>query len=294
VRGENDNAPTSAIANESALFAALGLADIPPELREGYDELKLAESGSLPTLIEYSDIKGVFHNHTNASDGRDSLEAMAEGAAARGWEYIGIADHSKSSRQANGLNEDRLRRQVDAIAAYNQGTDAACHIFSGCECDILPDGSLDFADSVLEKLDYVIIAVHSAFTQSREEMTKRILRAMEHPSVTMLAHPTGRLLLRREPYEVDMEAIIEKALANNIAIEINANPKRLDMDWRWWRKAAKRGLITSINPDAHRVEQLDYVAAGVLTARKGGLTANSVLNTRSLAEVRSWLEARRS
>jgi DNA polymerase (family 10) len=292
VRGDNDKAPKNNIDNESALFATLGLANIPPELREGYDELKLAESGTLPVLINDSDIKGVFHNHTSASDGRDSLEAMAEGAAARGWEYIGIADHSKSSRQANGLNEERLRRQVNAIAAYNQRTDAACHIFSGCECDILPDGSLDFTDSVLEKLDYVIIAVHSAFTQSREEMTKRILRAMEHPSVTMLAHPTGRLLLRREPYEVDMEAIIEKALANNIAIEINANPKRLDMDWRWWRKAAKRGLITSINPDAHRVEQLDYVAAGVLAARKGGLTANSVLNTRSLAEVTSWLEQR--
>jgi DNA polymerase (family 10) len=293
-RGDSDGTLPQNIDNESALFAALGLANIPAELREGYDELKLAEADALPDLVKTSDIRGVFHNHTSASDGNDSLEAMAEGAAARGWEYIGIADHSKSSRQAHGLDDARLLRQVDAIATYNDRTDAACHIFSGCECDILPDGSLDLADSTLARLDYVVIAVHSAFSQTREEMTQRILRAMEHPAVTMLAHPTGRLLLRREPYAVDLEAIIEKALAKNIVIEINANPKRLDMDWRWWRNAAKRGLLTSINPDAHRVEQLDYVAAGILAARKGGLPAGSVLNTRSLAQVKTWLEQRRS
>lgn len=289
VRG-NDVSLPEAVDSETALFAALGLDFIPPELREGYDELQLGESGKVPQLIELSDLRGVFHNHTSASDGHDSLQAMAEGAAARGWDYIGIADHSKSSRQANGLNEARLLRQIDAIASYNDSADAACHIFSGCECDILPDGSLDLDDATLARLDYVIIAVHSAFSQPREEMTRRILRAMDHPAVTMLAHPTGRLLLRREPYAVDMEAIIEKALEKKIVIEINANPKRLDMDWRWWRKAAKRGLLTSINPDAHRVAQLDYAAAGVLAARKGGLSKHSVLNTRSVAEIKEWLE----
>lgn len=293
VRG-NDVSLPEAVDSETALFAALGLDFIPPELREGYDELQLGESGKVPQLIELSDLRGVFHNHTSASDGHDSLQAMAEGAAARGWDYIGIADHSKSSRQANGLNEARLLRQIDAIASYNQSADAACHIFAGCECDILPDGSLDLDDATLARLDYVIIAVHSAFSQPREEMTRRILRAMDHPAVTMLAHPTGRLLLRREPYAVDMEAIIEKALERKIVIEINANPKRLDMDWRWWRKAAKRGLLTSINPDAHRVAQLDYAAAGVLAARKGGLTKQSVLNTRSLAEIKEWLKSRLS
>lgn len=291
VRG-NDVGLPEAVDSETALFAALGLDFIPPELREGYDELQLGESGKVPQLIELSDLRGVFHNHTNASDGHDSLQAMAEGAAARGWDYIGIADHSKSSRQANGLNEARLLRQIDAIASYNQSADAACHIFAGCECDILPDGSLDLDDATLARLDYVIIAVHSAFSQPREEMTRRILRAMDHPAVTMLAHPTGRLLLRREPYAVDMEAIIEKALEKKIVIEINANPKRLDMDWRWWRKAAKRGLLTSINPDAHRVAQLDYAAAGVLAARKGGLSKQSVLNTRPVAEIKEWLESR--
>ena len=293
VRG-NDVSLPEAVDSETALFAALGLDFIPPELREGYDELQLGESGKVPQLIELSDLRGVFHNHTSASDGHDSLQAMAEGAAARGWDYIGIADHSKSSRQANGLNEARLLRQIDAIASYNQSADAACHIFAGCECDILPDGSLDLDDATLARLDYLIIAVHSAFSQPREEMTRRILRAMDHPAVTMLAHPTGRLLLRREPYAVDMDAIIEKALEKKIVIEINANPKRLDMDWRWWRKAAKRGLLTSINPDAHRVAQLDYAAAGVLAARKGGLTKQSVLNTRSLAEIKEWLKSRLS
>lgn len=289
VRGNDVGLPET-VDSETALFAALGLDFIPPELREGYDELQLGESGKVPQLIELSDLRGVFHNHTSASDGHDSLQAMAEGAAARGWDYIGIADHSKSSRQANGLNEARLLRQIDAIASYNQSADAACHIFAGCECDILPDGSLDLDDATLARLDYVIIAVHSAFSQPREEMTRRILRAMDHPAVTMLAHPTGRLLLRREPYAVDMDAIIEKALEKKIVIEINANPKRLDMDWRWWRKAAKRGLLTSINPDAHRVAQLDYAAAGVLAARKGGLTKQSVLNTRPVAEIKKWLE----
>lgn len=293
VRGNYVSLP-EAVDSETALFAALGLDFIPPELREGYDELQLGESGKVPQLIELSDLRGVFHNHTSASDGHDSLQAMAEGAAARGWDYIGIADHSKSSRQANGLNEARLLRQIDAIASYNQSADAACHIFAGCECDILPDGSLDLDDATLARLDYVIIAVHSAFSQPREEMTRRILRAMDHPAVTMLAHPTGRLLLRREPYAVDMEAIIEKALERKIVIEINANPKRLDMDWRWWRKAAKRGLLTSINPDAHRVAQLDYAAAGVLAARKGGLSKHSVLNTRSVAEIKEWLKSRLS
>jgi DNA polymerase (family X) len=293
VRGNDVNLP-EAVDSETALFAALGLDFIPPELREGYDELQLGESGKVPQLIELSDLRGVFHNHTSASDGHDSLQAMAEGAAARGWDYIGIADHSKSSRQANGLNEARLLRQIDAVASYNQSADAACHIFAGCECDILPDGSLDLDDATLARLDYVIIAVHSAFSQPREEMTRRILRAMDHPTVTMLAHPSGRLLLRRESYAVDMDAIIEKALEKKIVIEINANPKRLDMDWRWWRKAAKRGLLTSINPDAHRVAQLDYAAAGVLAARKGGLSKHSVLNTRSVAEIKEWLESRLS
>lgn len=281
------------IDSEKKLFAALGLRFIPPELREGLGEIEQAESKDLPSLVELSDLKGVFHNHTTASDGRNTLMEMVAAAQALGWEYLGIADHSKSSFQANGLNEERLHEQVNEIKALNASGRFRTHIFAGSEVDILPDGRLDFADEVLRTLDYVVASVHNAFAQSEEVMTARIIRAIENPWTTMVGHLTGRLLLQRDGYQVNVPKVIDAAVANDVILEINAHPSRLDMDWRHWRKAAEKGLLCAINPDAHETETLVHVRAGVLTARKGWLTRGSILNTRPLAEVAAYFGKRR-
>jgi DNA polymerase (family 10) len=278
--------------SEAELFAALGLKFIPPELREGLGEIEVAERGELPRLIEPADLRGAFHNHTNASDGRNTLAEMVAAAEALGWEYYGVADHSKASFQANGLSEERLLAQVAEIRALNASRRFKPHVFAGTECDVLADGRLDFDDDTLRQLDYVVVSVHNAFAQDEATMTRRIIRALEQPHVTMLGHLTGRLLLRREGYPVDVGRVIDAALANRVVIELNANPWRLDMDWRHWRKAAERGLLCVINPDAHATDQLQYVSAGVTAARKGWLTKEQVLNTRSLAEVTSFLRAK--
>ncbi len=282
----------SAIRTEGELFAALGLAYIPPELREGAGEIEAAEKSALPRLVELADLRGAFHNHTLASDGSASLVDMIAAAAALGWEYLGIADHSKASVQANGLSEERLRQQIAEIQALNASGRFKTHVFSGTECDILPDGRLDFDDGLLGELDYVVVSVHSAFTQDEPTMTNRIIRAIEHPRTTMLGHLTGRLLLRREGYRVDIEKIIDAAIAHHVAIELNACPWRLDLDWRHWRKASERGLLCAINPDAHEPDGLLHVRAGINTARKGWLTAEHIITTKSLSEMRSWLDAR--
>jgi len=218
---------------------------------------------------------------------------MVAATAALGLEYLGIADHSKSSFQARGLDEARLAEQVEMIRKFNTAKKYPVHVFTGTECDILPDGKLDFSPEVLAQLDYVVVSVHSSFRQSREDMTKRIVRALEQEHVTMLGHLTGRLLLEREPYDVDVDQVIDAAIANGVAIEINASPMRLDMDWRHWRKAAEKGLLTSINPDAHRTAQLAFYKAGVGIARKGWLTKESVLTAKPLAAMKAWLAARR-
>jgi len=282
----------ASIQTERELFAALGLAYIPPELREGAGEIEAAEKSALPRLVELADLRGAFHNHTLASDGSASLVDMIAAAAALGWEYLGIADHSKASVQANGLSEERLRQQIAEIQALNASGRFKTHVFSGTECDILPDGRLDFDDGLLGELDYVVVSVHSAFTQDEPTMTNRIIRAIEHPRTTMLGHLTGRLLLRREGYRVDIEKIIDAAIAHHVAIELNACPWRLDLDWRHWRKASERGLLCAINPDAHEPDGLLHVRAGINTARKGWLTAEHIITTKSLSEMRSWLDAR--
>ena len=284
---------------EADLFAALGLEFIPPELREGFGEIEAAEihvntkskskAERLPRLVEASDLRGAFHNHTTASDGRGTLIEMTEAAEALGWEYLGIADHSKASFQARGLTEERLLKQIKEIGALNRSRRFKTHVFSGTECDILPDGSLDFDAAMLAQLDYVVVSVHNAFTQDNATMTARIIRALETPCVTMLGHLTGRLLLRREGYAVDAEKIIDAAIAQGVAIELNASPWRLDMDWRLWRKASERGLRCVINPDAHDTEGLTHVRAGINAARKGWLTKNDVWNTRTLVEIRAGL-----
>ncbi len=279
------------IRTEEQLFKKLGLHFIPPELREGLGEIDAAEKTALPALLEAADIRGVFHNHTTASDGHNTLEEMVAAAQALGFEYLGIADHSKSSVQASGLNEERLAGQVAAIAKLNAAGKFKTHVFTGTECDILSDGRLDFGDEVLAELDYVVVSVHSVFKQA--DMTKRIIRAIENPHATMLGHLTGRLLLQREGYAVDVDKIVDAAIANQVIIELNASPYRLDMDWRHWRKAADRGLLCSINPDAHGSDQLAYFRVGVGAARKGWLTKENVLNTRPVAQVKKWLEQRK-
>jgi DNA polymerase (family 10) len=284
--------PPLAVQSEADLFRALGLQPIPPELREGLGEIEAAEQGKLPELVTEADIRGVFHNHTTASDGHNTLEEMTAAAQALGLEYLGIADHSKASFQARGLDEARLAAQVEAIRKLNASKQYRTWVFAGTECDILPDGRLDFAPDVLAALDYVVVSVHSVFRQSREDMTKRLIRAIESPHVTMVAHLTGRLLLEREGYDLDVEKVIDAAIANDVVIELNASAWRLDMDWRLWRAADAR-LLCSINPDSHRATTLADYYLGVGAARKGWLTKDRIVNTKPLSEMKQWLAARR-
>lgn len=270
---------------EADIYGALGLPYIPPELREDLGEIEAGEHGKLPRLIEDSDIRGTFHNHTTASDGRNTLKEMAEGAEKMGWEYLGISDHSKSSFQANGLSIERLLAQIDEIKKLNDAKKFKVHLFAGSECDILADGKLDFPDDVLKKLDFLIVSVHSSLTQDEKTMTKRIIRAIEHPSVTMLGHITGRLLLKREGYKVQIEKVIDACIANKKIIEINGNPKRMELDWRFWHAAKEKGLLCCINTDAHAVSNHEFFRCGVNIARKGWLEKKDVLNTRSLKEI---------
>ena len=275
--------------SEEEVFRALGLPWIPPELREGNGEIDAAEAGQLPKLVQLSDLRGVFHNHTTESDGDHTLDQMAAAAEAHGWEYLGISDHSKSSFQAGGLDEARLAKQLEDIAQLNASKKYRVRVLSGSEVDILKDGTLDFSDDVLARLDFVVASVHNLFTLDREAQTARIIKAIENEHVDMVGHLTGRLLNRREPYDVDIAKVIDAAAANDTIIELNANPWRLDLDWRWWRRAAEKGVLCSINPDAHDIDQLAFAAHGVRIARKGWLTPEQVLNTRSLPEVLTWL-----
>ena len=285
---------------EAEIFAHLGLAFVPPELREGLGEIEVFEGvaggkDAPPRLIETGDLRGAFHNHTTESDGRSTLAEMAAAATALGWDYLGIADHSKASFQAHGLDEARLAAQVETIRELNASEAAGVRLFAGVECDILPDGRLDYDDATFDALglDYVVVSVHSAMTQAEDEMTRRIIRAIEHPRATMLGHATGRILLRREGYKVDLAKVIDAAIAHRVIIELNAHPSRLDMDWRHWRRAAERGLMCAINPDAHETAGLAHVAEGVRVARKGWLTCEHVLNTRNAAGVELWFRDRR-
>jgi len=275
---------------EADVYGRLGLRMIPPELREDRGEVEAAEAGELPRLIEIEDIRGVFHNHTTASDGHATLAEMARAAEDLGLEYLGIADHSKSSFQASGLDEERLMDQVKKIRELNASGESACHVFAGSEVDILKDGRLDFDDDVLRELDYVVASVHNAFTLSESDMTKRLIKAIENEYVTMIGHLTGRLLLRREAYAVNIPKVVDAAIANDTIIELNANPWRLDMDWRHWRQAAEKGLLCAINPDAHDTDGLALYVAGVYVARKGWLAAENVLNTRSTEDVQAYFE----
>ena len=285
--------PIPEVHEEADIYRALGLDPVEPELREDRGEIDAAEKHKLPHLIEWTNLRGTFHNHTTASDGRATLENMVAAAKELGLEYLGIADHSKASFQANGLDETRLAAQVARIAELN-AADKDFRIFAGTECDILKDGSLDFPDEVLATLDYVVASVHSSFTMPEAEMTKRIIRAMENPHVTMLGHLTGRLLLSREPYQLNIPAILDAAAATGTIIELNASPRRLDLDWRWWPLAKEKGVKCAINPDAHSTAGLQDLVFGVGIARKGWLTKNDIINTLPLARIESVLKAKRS
>ena len=273
------------LKDEKDLHKALGLAFIPPELREDSGEIAAAEKNELPDLLTRDQIRGCLHNHTLASDGQDSLSSMAQAAAEQGLEWLGIADHSKSSFQANGLDAKRLEKQIEEIRLLNSKK-PKCTLLSGTECDILKDGKLDFPDSLLSGLDYVVASVHSGFTSDEKEMTQRIIRAMENPHVTCLGHPTGRLLLEREAYPLNIPKILDAAAATGTWIELNANPWRLDLDWRWWHKARDLGILCCINPDAHKTSHLRFLDFGVTLARKGWLRAQDVVNTRTLSQLR--------
>ena len=273
---------------EAGIYKALGLSYIPPELREDMGEIEYARKKNIPPLIEEKDIRGLFHCHTTSSDGHNTLQEMVTAAEDLDFEYIGISDHSQSSVQANGMKEDRLFEQVEEIDALNRSKKFSTHAFAGIECDILPNGKLDFSDDVLKELDFVIVSIHRS---SKGNMTNRMIKAIENPYATMVAHPTGRLLLKREPYTINMEKVIDACIANDTIMEINAHPMRLDMDWRLWRKAAEKGLMCAINPDAHSVDDLLYYKAGVQIARKGWLQKKDVKNTESVSAIKKYLNA---
>jgi DNA polymerase (family X) len=280
------------VRDEADLYRAVDLDFIPPELRENCGEFEATEKHLLPKLIEQENLRGTLHCHTIASDGHNSLEEMAEAAQALGLEYLGIADHSRSSIQAHGIDEAQLRAQVAGIRELNKKFDGF-RLFAGVECDILRDGSLDFPDNILSQLDYVIVSVHSVFNLSEADMTARVIRAIENRFVTMLAHPTGRLLLKREPYQIDIPAILDAAARTGTWIELNAAPKRLDLDWRWWPLAKQKGVKCVINPDAHRTERLQDLWFGIGVARKGWLTKDDVVNCLPLGKIERALRLKR-
>jgi DNA polymerase (family 10) len=281
------------IREERDLYSALGLDYVEPEMRENLGEFKAAEEHRLPALVTLENLRGTFHCHTTASDGRSTLEEMASAAQELGMEYLGIADHSKSSFQAHGLEVDRLLEQVARIRELNRSFDGF-RIFAGVECDILKDGSLDYPDEVLAQLDYVVVSVHAVFNLPEAEMTARIIRAISNPHVTMLGHATGRLLLARDPYALNIPAVIDAAAQTGTIIELNANPRRLDLDWRWWQLAKSKGVKCAINPDAHHTGGFNDLWYGVGAARKGWLTRADVVNCLPLGKIEAELSRKKN
>ena len=280
-------------ASESTVFDTAGLPDIPPELREDDDIIERAKRRSVPVLIENSDLKGTLHNHSTYSDGAHSLAEMALAARNMDLSYFGICDHSQSLRIANGLMPEDVKRQQNEIGQLNEAWASdggpAFRLFSGIESDILSDGSLDYSDEILESFDFVVASVHIGFNMTESEATERVVHAVSNPFTRILGHPTGRLLLRRKGYPLNHEIVLDACAEFGVAVELNANPYRLDLDWRWIRAATDRGILISINPDAHAIDQLGYTKWGVAAARKGYLTADSCLNAMSLDAFSAWI-----
>ncbi len=281
------------LKSEEEIYRMLGLPYIVPELREDNGEIEAAEFGKLPQLVEAGDIKGTFHVHTEFSDGVDSIEKIVQAAKRLGFTYIGIADHSKSAYYAGGLKFEDLQRQWQIIDELNE-REKNFHIFKGIESDILPDGSLDYKAGILERFDFVIGSIHSSFNLKRDEQEERIIRAMNNPYMTMLGHPTGRLLLSRDGYDIDMGTIIDVAAQTNTIIELNASPYRFDIDWRYLKYTKDKEVMISINPDAHEAAGLAEVFYGVDIARKGWQEEKDILNTRTTAEIKDMFKKRKS
>jgi DNA polymerase (family X) len=279
--------------DEAELFGALDLDYLPPEMREHTGEIEAAALHQVPRLIERGDLRGTFHCHTVASDGKATLEEMAESARKLGFKYLGIADHSQSLTVANGLTPARVRQQQKEIDALNKRLKGIT-LLKGIECDILADGTLDFDDEVLDTFDYVVASVHSHFNMAESEMTARMVHALSHPRVTMLGHATGRLLLRREGYKVDIEAVLQAAAKFGVMVEINAHPQRLDLDWIHCKRAKALGVKLVINPDAHNTEDVALVDYGINVARRAWLEKEDVFNTQTAAAVVKALQARRA
>jgi len=288
-----DIAKQGNFSSEAEIYKAANFAFIAPEMREGTFEIEAAKNGTLPNLVEMKDLKGILHNHSTYSDGKHSLEQMAVHCKNLGYEYLGICDHSKSAFYANGLNEDRLLQQHAEIDALNKKL-SPFKIFKGIESDILYDGNLDYDNQVLASFDFIVASVHSILNMKLEKATQRLLTAIENPYTTILGHPTGRLLLRREGYPIDHKAVIDHCAKHNVVIEINANPWRLDLDWRWVHYALEQGVKLSLNPDAHEMEGYDDMYYGLLAGRKGGLTADMTFNALSAEEIGKYFEERKS
>ncbi len=279
---------------EADIYAALGMDYVEPELREDMGEIEAAVQHNLPVLVQESDLRGVLHAHSTWSDGHNTIREMAQACIARGYSYLGITDHSKVAAYAHGLSEDDLLRQGEEIDQLNAEFAGRFHILKGTECDILRDGALDFADEVLARLDFVVASIHSNFTLSSEEQTQRMLRALANPYVDIIGHPTGRILLGRAGYALDMDAVIEAAAHHGVCIEINAHPSRLDLDWRLVHKARDKGIKIPVDPDAHALAGIDDMRYGIGIARKGWLRASDVLNTMDFAALRAFFHVRRS
>jgi DNA polymerase (family 10) len=281
------------ISDEQQLYALAGLACIPPEMREAHGEVARAEAGEIPELLALSDIRGAIHCHSTWSDGKATIAEMARASRDRGWSYIGITDHSQAAFYAGGLTPDRVLAQHEEIDALNAES-PGFRILKGVECDILADGTLDYDQALLDRFDFVVASVHSRFSMDLTTMTDRVLRALDDPHLTVLGHPTGRLLLSRDAYAIDMHAVIAKAGDVGAAVEINADPQRLDLDWRLIPEALSHGVTLEIGPDAHSTTGLDNMAFGVGIARKGGVEAHQVLNAWSANEVLDFARARRA
>jgi DNA polymerase (family 10) len=287
------NATYGNYRDEKELYASVHMEEIAPELREGTKEVKLALEYKLPKLIEVSDLKGTLHNHSTYSDGADTLEAMALECIKRGYQYLGICDHSKSAQYAGGLKEDKIVQQHQEIDALNSKL-TPFRIFKGIESDILNDGSLDYNAEVLRSFDFVVASVHSNLKMNEEKAMTRLVKAIENPFTTILGHPTGRLLLIREGYPVNHQKMIDACAANGVIIELNAHPYRLDMDWRWIDYAVEKGVKISINPDAHNTAGFSDMYYGTCVARKGFLTSDMCFNALSLDEVAVYFEKRKA
>ncbi|MBH5371715.1 DNA polymerase/3'-5' exonuclease PolX [Bradyrhizobium glycinis] len=286
-------ARTLVASEETDIYRALGLPFIEPELREGRGEIKLALKGKLPKLVTDQDLRGILHCHTDSSDGTETLENMAKATRQRGFEYFGVADHSKSAHYAGGLSVEEIGEQHREADRLNKRFGKDFRILKGIESDILADGSLDYPDDVLERFDFVVASIHGRFKLDRKAQTQRLLRAISHPHTTIIGHMTGRQLQRRPGYQIDVEKVLRACAKHDVIVEINAHPWRLDLDWRWHQAALDFGCMLSVNPDAHSIPELDHMHWGVLMARKGGVPAERVLNAMTLPEITRYLRQKR-